>query len=240
MTASLFSPAANQGPMRELRRALDDLEDLKALRAHTVTAATKALATDDIHKEILQRAERSMKESGGMEKLKMEVFEEVFEVGLKKFGKFKIALDENDSRQEDLLSKIKVSISHIFPFIFLAKAKLCLAWGDILDNKRRLIKSRLEDPRLKSRETALQQLDLAFNKYQEITINLQEGLKFYSQLSLILSDLREACKQWAYSRTVEARDQINSLTALAFEGVSISVKNPGMFNPLTDGGFRFG
>lgn len=93
---------------------------------------------------------------------------------------------------------------------------------------------------MKARESALQNLDIAYTKYQEITTNLQEGLKFYSDLSKILSDLREAIKQWAYSRTVEARDQITSLTALALEKSHISVKSPGTYNFSKDGPLRFG
>jgi programmed cell death 6-interacting protein len=57
------------------------------------------------------------------------------------------------------------------------------------------LQARRTDPALKAREQALQNLDLAYHKFREILVNLQEGLKFYSDLSKLLTELRDACKQ---------------------------------------------
>lgn len=57
------------------------------------------------------------------------------------------------------------------------------------------IHARKTDPSLAAREAALQDLDLAFHMFREILTNLQEGLKFYSDLSKLVSEVREGCKQ---------------------------------------------
>lgn len=109
MTATIPS---NTTPMRDLRRTLDELEDLQSLRTHTVNSALRALTQDDLRPKIMDRATLAMNENGGMEKIEMSIFEEIFEEGLSKFGKFRLALSDSESRQEDLLVRIKVSLDY--------------------------------------------------------------------------------------------------------------------------------
>lgn len=114
MTATTSS---NTTPMRDLRRTLDELEDLQSLRSHTVNSALRSLTQDDLRPKIMERATLAMNENGGMEKIEMSIFEEIFEEGLSKFSKFRLALNESESKQEDLLLRIKVS-SNSYAFLF--------------------------------------------------------------------------------------------------------------------------
>lgn len=82
--------------------------------------------------------------------------------------------------------------------------------------------SRKEDTSVKERQQALQNLDLAYAKYREITRNLEEGLKvdlpfidptspafmfrqFYNDMANILMRFKEACRIWSNARSQEAQ-----------------------------------
>lgn len=106
--------ASQLTPIRDLRRALDELEDLQSIRTHTVQNAKYTFENDDIRPIILERA-TSWSAARGGEKVEMAIFEEVFEAGLGKFGKLQKTIQESESRQEDILDKIKVRSFFLLP-----------------------------------------------------------------------------------------------------------------------------
>ncbi|KAK9455841.1 BRO1-like domain-containing protein [Dipodascopsis uninucleata] len=56
------------------------------------------------------------------------------------------------------------------------------------------------------RETALQELEAGYFKYLEIQSNLEEGRKFYNDLSKPLTQFQDECNDFVYSRRVESRE----------------------------------
>ena len=62
---------------------------------------------------------------------------------------------------------------------------------------------RKDDPRVKERERALQDLDLAYWKYREICDNAEEGIKFYNGFADILQQFKATCVQFLNSRRVD-------------------------------------
>lgn len=183
---------AQSSKLRDLRRALDELTDLQSIQSRTVEEAKFALSQDDARPAIMREGTllaSSSKDPSA--KLQLAQFEQVFDRELAKFSKFKKAMRESASRQEDLLDRIKVSS----PGLFLVFAFWLIGLILIQSTNEAFIRARREDPTLKLREDALQSLDLAYSKYREIFTNLQEGLKFYSSFSLLLSQLRDGCKQ---------------------------------------------
>ncbi|KAL8287149.1 hypothetical protein RQP46_003601 [Phenoliferia psychrophenolica] len=141
-------------------------------------------------------------------------FETLFEERMEGFARYRREVGESASRQEDALDRIKTA-------------------------NAAFVASRKSDERVKLREKALQDLEAAFHKFRELATNLAEGLKFYADVAGLLNELRDSCKQWAYARDVESRDQMGAITA-ALECVRLKVARPGVYDPTKDGPIRFG
>ncbi|KAM0750990.1 BRO1-domain-containing protein [Meredithblackwellia eburnea MCA 4105] len=202
LTPSLNSTESST--LTDLRRALQVLEDLKAVRRHTVEAAQVTIDGDDVRDEVMRRVG-----DGDVEK-----FEEVFEQRLEGFRMFKKRLVENGNRVDDTLDAVK-------------SANIAF------------VQSRKQDLRLKAREEVLQRLDAAYHKYRELSTNLQEGFKFYSDLAGLLNELRDRCKEWVYARNIESQDHLNAIT-FGMGGMRLNAVRPGVFDPKKDGPLRFG
>lgn len=173
--------------LRDLRRALDELEDLQSLRSRTVEDAKHAFSNDDVRPAIMNEAVSLSSKGEGAAKLQVAEFEDVFERQLSKFKRFRTAIWESAGRQEDLLARIKVRPSrHVADGLLIRIPQTA---------NEAFVRARRDDPQLKAREQALQDLDTAYHKYREISVNLQEGLKFYLDMAKLLGELRDACKQ---------------------------------------------
>ncbi|KAJ3520410.1 hypothetical protein NMY22_g12771 [Coprinellus aureogranulatus] len=159
---------------QSLRNRLEDLDVLHRDRAHLVRRAKALAEKDDIQ-------ERVTKAAAGFEKLAeldAAMFEDILDQELAKYDRYLVDMEEQSKRVEEALEKIKS------------------------DNEA-FVKSRKDDPRVKEREQALQQLDAAYFKYREIERNLDEGNKFYNDLADILIQFKEVCKAWSYQRNQE-------------------------------------
>ncbi|KAI5480664.1 hypothetical protein MNV49_007591 [Pseudohyphozyma bogoriensis] len=183
------------------------LQDLDDLIAarSRIVVDAKSAIQNDDLRKDIDERKEQLRDGEGVE-----MFEDVFDAGLDKYKGWKRRMDESEGQQEDLWDRIQLA-------------------------NTAFIQSRRDDSILKDREEALQGLDTAFQKHQEITTNLQEGLKFYGDISKLLVDLRDSCKEWAYARDIEARDLVQSLTG-AFGGMRLNARQPGVYNPATDGG----
>lgn len=94
--------------LRDLRRALDELEDLQSIRSRTVEDAKHAFSNDDVRPAIMSEAVSLSSKGEGTAKLQVAEFEDVFERQLGKFKRFRTAIGESAGRQADLLARIKV------------------------------------------------------------------------------------------------------------------------------------
>ena len=73
----------------------------------------------------------------------------------------------------------------------------------------------------KEREEALQRLNVGIMKYKEIVKNLSASRKFYGDLQGIVSKFAEECKQFAYSRRMEARSMEQELMTSQMAGMRV-------------------
>jgi programmed cell death 6-interacting protein len=111
------STSSQSTTLRTLRRALDDLDDLRAMRSRMIDEAKHAFAQDDIRPAVIREASKRLGATAarGEPKLEMAQFEDLFQVELVKFKRFRTAMGENGNRQEDLLDRIKVCLK-LSPF----------------------------------------------------------------------------------------------------------------------------
>lgn len=89
---------------RELRRLLEELDDLKSSRAEVVNAARRMAAIDDIRRRIEL-------EASAMERwveVKPAMFEDTITSELEKYDKYHAQLEEGGRKQAALLKKIEV------------------------------------------------------------------------------------------------------------------------------------
>ncbi|KAE8258843.1 hypothetical protein A4X13_0g1403 [Tilletia indica] len=181
---------------RALRRELEGLEDIQFSRAAIVSEAQREETTDDIRPLVLQEAaalSQRMSASGNSQPLEITAadFESLFEREMKKYSRYSQELEINASSQEEKLDLIVKQNQD-----FVAARKL--------------------DTTAKRRAQALQNLDAAYHKFNEIRRNLADGLEFYNQLTRTLSVRRDQIRQWTYSR----HSDVAQLTA-AFANASL-------------------
>ncbi|KAI0671768.1 BRO1-domain-containing protein [Trametes maxima] len=182
---------------RALRTLLERLEDLSKSRVEIVARVDRLAGSDDITQRV-SKAATAMEQWVNVQPA---MFEDILDEELSKYDKFRVQLEENGEKQEELLRSVK-------------------------ERHAEFIRSRKEDVIVKERELALQSLDLAYHKYKEIVRNLEEGQQFYNDFSTLLSDFRAACKDYASARREEA-----SVLTRAVANLSLSTGNPAASYP---------
>ncbi|GJN94361.1 hypothetical protein Rhopal_007435-T1 [Rhodotorula paludigena] len=184
-------PPRKLATIRQLRASLDQLSDLRAARARIVDAARTGVAQADIRDKVLREAERraAQRKEGEGEGVGLADFEGLLEAeGERVMQPYEEEIRRSGARQEDLLNEIKV-LNDSF------------------------VDAGQSDSATHEREQALQHFDTAASKYHEMLTNLQEGLRFYADLSKLLGELRDACKSFTYARSAEAQDLSRALSA---------------------------
>ncbi|KZP00623.1 BRO1-domain-containing protein, partial [Calocera viscosa TUFC12733] len=178
IAASARSDPTHHQPLvhsRELRVLLESLDDIKDTRKRLVSQARHAVTTDeDAQADIVHKAEIL-----GMDDVKPEMFEDLIQSLLSKFSSW---TDKMQKQAEILFARLDEIREENFLFEELT----------------------LNDPTVKERERALQELDIAYHRYSEVLGNLTEGLNFYNGMARYLNDLRENCKAWVRDRRAEA------------------------------------
>ena len=90
------------------------------------------------------------------------MFEDTIEEELVKYEKFRSDIVEGGNKQDDVLEQLRVRM-------------------------KAFLVSRSHEPAVKEREAALQELDLAYHKYHDITRHLDEGHQVGSRCSVCAS-----------------------------------------------------
>ncbi|KAK4705321.1 programmed cell death 6-interacting protein, partial [Phenoliferia sp. Uapishka_3] len=222
--------------LTDLRNALQVLDELRASRRRIVKDAKYAVEQDDIRPDILRKSAQLHGQGEGSGGLAQ--FEDLFDERLGGYRRFRERMSESESRQEDALDRIKVRDFHSHQ-CFALMWQVAYSGTPAQTTNAAFLVSRRNDAVLKSREAKLQALDAAYHKFLELRTNLQEGLKFYSDVAGLLNELRDSCKEWAYSRNMESRDQLQGIQE-GMEAMRLKVARPGVFDPTKDGPIRFG
>ncbi|KZT56974.1 BRO1-domain-containing protein [Calocera cornea HHB12733] len=160
---------------RQLRVLLESLDDLKENRKRLVSQSRHAVTMDEASQaDIVHKAELL-----GMDDVKPEMFEDLIQSLLSKFSSW---TDKMHVQGEILSARL----------------------DEIREENLLFEELTLNDPTVKERERALQELDIAYHRYSEVLGNLTEGLNFYNGMARYLNDLRENCKAWVRDRRAEA------------------------------------
>ncbi|KAJ3916204.1 ALIX V-shaped domain binding to HIV-domain-containing protein [Lentinula edodes] len=189
---------------RTLRSLLESLSELYTDRDNLIRRASALAEADDIQPRIVKAA-------AGFERLGLEtaestgtpyselaqkhtthpaMFEDISNSELAKYDKFMQWMRDLEGKQEEILRSIKIE-NELF------------------------LQSRKSSESVKAREQALQSLDLSYYKYKEIMQNLEEGVNFYNDLSAILLQFKDACKQWCNERKHEIHILSRSMQSLS-------------------------
>ncbi|GAW07406.1 pH-response regulator [Lentinula edodes] len=189
---------------RTLRSLLESLSELYTDRDNLIRRASALAEADDIQPRIVKAA-------AGFERLGLEtaestgtpyselaqkhtthpaMFEDISNSELAKYDKFMQWMRDLEGKQEEILGSIKTE-NELF------------------------LQSRKSSESVKAREQALQSLDLSYYKYKEIMQNLEEGVNFYNDLSAILLQFKDACRQWCNERKHEIHILSRSMQSLS-------------------------
>ena len=114
-----------------------------------------------------------------MQKIEAIHFEELFEKRLQRYDDDQVMVSDEQDEQEHISVQLKEANS-----AFVA--------------------ARHGDTSTKEREQALQRLENTYIIYKEIISNLDQGRKFYNELSTINTRFRDECRAFKYQRRSEA------------------------------------
>lgn len=171
-------PPNLEGDVTKLRNCLNDISRLESKRRRKIESIREKGKRDDINSSILAEAGRLERQYPSTP-ISAAQFEDFFEQRLARYDVDIEAVKVEDQEQQQLISQLQ-----------LANAKFVAA-------KR-------GDTSSKEREQALQKLENAYLKYKDIISNLENGRKFYNDLSKIAARFREDAKGFSYSRRSEA------------------------------------
>jgi programmed cell death 6-interacting protein len=136
-----------------------------------VDEARRIASRDDVRPNVMREASQFASAAAGQfVKIEAAQFEPLFEREIAKYDVFADSIEANARRQEELLESVRRA-------------------------NEEFVRARKEDPTMKQREEALQALDRSYSKYREVTVNLEEGLRFYHDFAKLLSELRDSCKE---------------------------------------------
>lgn len=180
---------------RDLRALLDELDGVQAARKRLVEAASTAVEQADVRAAVALHSDNASASASQS----LASFEPMLEAELRKLADpYERELRASESRQEDVLSNVKVRLLRSRAFASLT-ASLDQALYEAFVQQRQSRAS------LRGREKALQRFDMAHVKYFEMLTNLKEGLKFYADLSKLAGELRDSVK------TVRPRPETRSI-----------------------------
>ncbi|KAJ3987962.1 BRO1-like domain-containing protein [Lentinula detonsa] len=184
---------------RTLRSLLETLSDIFTDRENLIKRSETLSAADNITPRIVKTASglerlaettsEAQKEQNRMPGVHPAMFEDVSNDELAKYDKFITWMKKLEGKQEQVV-------------------------GSIRTENELFLKSRKDSELVKAREQALQSLDFSYHKYKEIIQNLEEGINFYNDLSGILLQFKDDCRQWCTERKHEIHTLSRSMQSL--------------------------
>ena len=114
-----------------------------------------------------------------MQKIEPVHFEDLFAARLEQYDQDQEMVITEKKEQNDLVSRLKSANSSF-------------------------INARRGDTSTREREQALQKLENAYTKFQEIVGNVDVGRQFYNNLAKIVNPFRDECREFRYQRRAEA------------------------------------
>lgn len=94
--------------------------------------------------------------------------------------------------------------------IELAKNQLKLI-GDLDAPNKAFITARQTDDSMQQRQRAIMNLETGYRSFIEISQNMNEGQKFYTDFLALLTRFEQAVKDFVFARNVDKKDRMNDL-----------------------------
>lgn len=175
-------PEAVKPALGRLRGAYNDILRLESRRRRRAEALREKAKADDIKPDIMKEAAR-LERTYPNTQIVPAHFEDFFEKRLDSMYEAELELIEKESAEQE---KILADVTRA-NMDFEAQKKVAGDRGS------------------REREAALQALDNAYYKYKEIVNNVEAGRKFYNDLSKIVGNFRDRCRDWVDERRHDAR-----------------------------------
>ncbi|EPS42312.1 hypothetical protein H072_3698 [Dactylellina haptotyla CBS 200.50] len=170
-----------------LRQLLDETSRLESARKRLTEQIREKGKADDITQALLAEVGK-IEQDQPLKPIDAADFETLFADRLRTYDQYQSIQTEEQNKQDALLEKVKEANT-----AFLASRKV--------------------DDSLKERETALQTLETAYTKHQEVIGNLESGRKFYNDLAKLLARLQQEAKSFAYARKYDAEQMEVDITS---------------------------
>ncbi|GAA5939880.1 uncharacterized protein JCM15063_004334 [Sporobolomyces koalae] len=190
---------------RKMKALVEELKDIQLERKELVRLIRQRVQHRDIKVKVLARskeldrareASQPERDDSAIAGNLLQLFEPVLEEELNKLKReFQGEMQMNEKNQSDLLDSVK-TLNSTFTNLLQTRDKSLSTSTSPLNPSAK--------PDL-ARQEALQSLSLAHHRFVEMLGNLEEGLKFYADLSRLTSELRDETKSFAYSRTLQAQ-----------------------------------
>ncbi|RVD89272.1 uncharacterized protein DFL_000288 [Arthrobotrys flagrans] len=171
----------------KLRQLLDETSRFESARRRLIEQIRERGRADDITQALLTEAGKIELEQP-MKPIEAADFETLFAERLRAYDEYQSIKANEQQKQDSLATKIK-------------------------DANTAFVSSRKVDDSLKEREQALQTLETAYAKHQEVIGNLDSGRKFYNDLAKLLARLQQEAKGFVYARKYEAEQMEMDITS---------------------------
>lgn len=179
----------NDPLVKALKSLLEESNKLVAQRTKLIQEYQSQSAKDDVVPALLELLNASTAGSNGKPvSLDESAVKSLFERELKKYDMVKKTMEDSFAAQEHLITQIQSANSK-----FVAAKQM--------------------DSVLKQREQALQTLENGYKRYQELTVNLQEGMKFYTDMQGTVERFLQDVQDFCFARTAERKDYLASITS---------------------------
>ncbi|GAA5886486.1 hypothetical protein JCM16303_001427 [Sporobolomyces ruberrimus] len=200
---------------RQLRAIIEELKELERERQELGTRIKRLAEQWDIRDEALRKSQeiasrRNSGQGGAVEEDDgengLEEFEEVLGEEMRRLrNTFREEIDLNDKSYTDLLDSLKSLNS---AFVTLLKSNQTRSQNETSSPSSQPDQS----PASSQYREIVESYSQAFARFNEMLGNLEEGLKFYGDLSRLWSELRDQSKEFAYSRNLEAQELDKQIT----------------------------
>ncbi|KAJ1911231.1 pH-response regulator protein palA/rim20 [Mycoemilia scoparia] len=172
--------------IKRLHEYMDEVREMQRQRKANIKELRQFAASDDIGPSLnAEMAKISSQSSSSIVKFELYHFEDLFNNRLEEYQKWKQYLEDEKDAQKELLD--------------------C-----IMEANQAFISARKNNPQLEAREKALKNLEMAVQKYNHISTNLHEGVKFYDSLKGQLEKLKNNCIDFSLARNMEVVDLVES------------------------------
>jgi programmed cell death 6-interacting protein len=103
--------------------------------------------------------------------------------------------------------------------------------NEIVELNSVFVLKKYKDNLLTERENALQNLENSYKVYEEICMNLEEGINFHSKINSLLKALSSNISDFIFARKLDMKERVNDLTANISTGNLMDTSRNGISTP---------